>query len=191
MPVDLIAFTADRRVQGAIPLADDRLSDMLNSVARVVVRGATIEDLVEGGPPETADITIPIDAIVAVVVTGRRGIQTRRRKTDHHAVRIGVVRYVVSGLLHLPPGARIDRRSSSPAVVLSGRERLVPLTDATITYDRAGSTVAEAVETILVNRTQATWIEIDDGSEAIADEQLPERPQVYHAVMAKDLTDPR
>ena len=33
MPVDLIAFTADRRIHGAIPLADDRVSDMLNSVA--------------------------------------------------------------------------------------------------------------------------------------------------------------
>ena len=32
MPVDLIAFTADRRITGSIPLADDRLSDMLNSV---------------------------------------------------------------------------------------------------------------------------------------------------------------
>ena len=55
MPVDLIAFTADRRIHGAIPLADDRLSDMLNSVPRIVIRGAVIEDLVDGrrrrGPP--------------------------------------------------------------------------------------------------------------------------------------------
>ena len=191
MPVDLIAFTADRRIHGAIPLADDRLSDMLNSVARVVVRGATIEDLIEGGSPETADVTIPIEAIVAVLVTGRRGIQTRRRKTDHQAVRIGVVRYVVSGLLHLPAGSRLDPRASSPGVVLAGRDRLVPLTDATITYDNAGTTVAEAVETILVNRAQATWIEVDDGSDAVGDELLLQRPQVYHAAMAKDLTEPR
>ena len=50
MPVELIAFTADCRIRGVIPLADDRLSDMLNSVSRVVIRGAVIEDLVDGLP---------------------------------------------------------------------------------------------------------------------------------------------
>ena len=46
MPVDLILFTVDRRISGAIPLADDRVSDMLNSVPRIVMRGAVIENLV-------------------------------------------------------------------------------------------------------------------------------------------------
>ena len=60
MPVDLIVFTADRRIQGAIPLADDRISDMLNSVPRIVMRGAVIEDLLAGTPPRTVDLTLAI-----------------------------------------------------------------------------------------------------------------------------------
>ena len=49
-------------------------------------------------------------------------------------------------------------------MVLAGRDVLVPLTDATITYEFGEQTVDETAETILVNRTQATWIEVDDGS---------------------------
>jgi len=40
MPIDFIAFTSDRRLSGRIMLADDRLSDMLNAVPRLVVRDA-------------------------------------------------------------------------------------------------------------------------------------------------------
>ena len=65
MPVELIAFTADLRIEGRIPLADDRLSDMLNAVPRVIVRGASVQDLVDGGPPEAADLAIPVGSIVA------------------------------------------------------------------------------------------------------------------------------
>src|ERR687890_157579 len=81
MPVEFTAFTADLRIHGAIPLADDRLSDMLNSVPRLVVRGAVIDDLVEGGAPQTADLTLAVGSIVAGLATGRRGVENRRRRT--------------------------------------------------------------------------------------------------------------
>lgn len=60
MPVELIAFTADRRIRGLIPLADDRVSDMLNSVSRVIVRAAEIGDIVASTPTptQTADVTL-------------------------------------------------------------------------------------------------------------------------------------
>src|SRR3954462_15776702 len=104
MPVELTVFTADRRIHGVIPLADDRLSDMLNSVPRVVVRGAVMESLVTDEPPQTADLTLAVGSIVAVLVAGRRGVDSRRRKTDVHRARIGLTRFVVSGLLHVPLG---------------------------------------------------------------------------------------
>jgi len=40
MPIDFLAFTSDRRISCRIMLADDRLSDMLNAVARLVIRDA-------------------------------------------------------------------------------------------------------------------------------------------------------
>jgi hypothetical protein len=187
MPVELIAFTADLRIHGAIPLADDRLSDMLNSVPRLVVRGAVIHDLVEGREPQTADVTLAVGSIVAVLATGRRGVENRRRRTVVHRARVGLTRFVVTGSLHVPVGADGRALSSDPAVVLAGRDLLVPLTDATITYDRADSPTTEASETILVNRSHARWIDLDDAAGG-DDAELVSRNRVYHAAMVKDFT---
>jgi len=187
MPVDLTAFTGDRRIQGAIPLTDDRLSDMLNSVHRIVLRGAEVRDLADGMPPQIADVTLTIGSITVVLSTGRRGVETRRRKTDVHRVRVGVDRFIVTGSLHVPAGFVIDASARQPAAVLAGRDLLVPLTDGTLTYELDGQRVHEAAETILINRSQAIWIDIDDGS---SDDfgAVEEKPKVYHAAMAKDFT---
>ena len=187
MPVDLIVFTADRRIQGSIPLADDRVSDMLNSVPRIVIRGAVIEDLVNGMPPETVDLTLAIGSVVAVLVAGRRGVDSRRRKTELHRARVGLTRYVVTGSIHVPTGALDGLGSNDPAVVIAGRDILVPLTDATITYDKADEPTSERFETILVNRAHVTWLDLDD---AVGDDdsEVVERPKVYHAPMVKDFT---
>jgi hypothetical protein len=194
MPVELIAFTADRRIHGAIPLADDRLSDMLNAVPRVVIRGARIEDLVTARPPYTADLTVAVGSIVAVLVAGRRGLDARRRRTEIHRARVGLTRFVVSGSLHVPAARSGDDTrliSGDPAVVLAGRDILVPLTDATITYDRADVSTSEEFETILVNRAHATWIDLDDAAGGEDDELIGERTPVYHAAIVKDFSRSR
>lgn len=187
MPVDLIAFTADRRIHGVIPLADDRLSDMLNSVPRVVVRGAVIASLVTDEPPQTADLTLAVGSIVAVLVSGRRGIDGRRRKTELHRARVGLSRFVVSGWLHVPAGTHENLVAGDPAFVLAGRDVLVPLTDATITYDRADTPTTETFETILVNRAHATWIDLDAAA-GDDDVELVDRHRVYHTAIVKDFT---
>jgi hypothetical protein len=190
MPVDLIAFTADRRITGTIPLADDRLSDMLNSVPRIVIRGATVLDLIADAVPRTADVTLAVGSIVAVVATGRRGSETRRRRTDLRLARVGLVRFIVTGSLHVPSGTIDPLASNDPAVVLAGRDVLVPLTDATIAYDLGRQPTTETHETILVNRAHATWIDLDDAA-AIDNDAAgleEERERTYHAAMIKDFT---
>ena len=190
MPVDLIAFTADRRISGTIPLADDRLSDMLNSVPRIVMRNATVQDLVADAVPRTADVTLSVGSIVAVVATGRRGNEMRRHRTDLRLARVGVVRFVVTGSLHVPAGSVDPMASNDPAVVLAGRDVLVPLTDSTIAYDLGREKVTEAHATILINRAHATWIDLDDAATTDQDatELLDEKEKAYHAAMIKDFT---
>jgi hypothetical protein len=187
MSVELTAFTADLRVHGAIPLADDRLSDMLNSVPRVVIRGAVVEDLVDGGPPGIADLTLAVGSVIAILATGRRGAETRRRRTVAHRARVGLTRFVASGSLHVPVGSNGRIASSDPSVVLAGRDLLVPLTDATITYDRADEPVTERAETILINRSHAKWIDLDDAAGG-DDSELTGRQPVYHAAVPRDFT---
>jgi len=190
MPVDLVAFTGDRRISASIPLADDRLSDMLNSVPRIVMRGATVLDLVADAVPRTVDVTLAIGSIVAAVATGRRGSETRRRRTDLRLARIGLVRFVVKGSLHVPSGTVDPLASNDPAVVLAGRDMLVPLTDATITFDVGRTTVSEEHDTILINRAHATWIDLDEAATIDVDEldDLEDRERTYHAAMIKDFT---
>jgi hypothetical protein len=190
MPVELIAFTADRRISGMIPLADDRLSDMLNSVPRIVMRNATVQDLVADAVPRTADVTLAVGSIVAVVATGRRGNEMRRHRTDLRLARVGVVRFVVTGSLHVPAGSIDPLASNDPAVVLAGRDMLVPLTDATIAYDIGRVPTTETHATILINRSHATWIDLDEAAaiDTEANELLDEKEKSYHAAMIKDFT---
>jgi hypothetical protein len=188
MPVDLTVFTADRRIHGSVPLADDRLSDMLNSVPRVIIRGAEVEDLVNGGPTEIADVTISVGSIMAVLTSGRRGLTALRKRTDLHPARIGLIRYVVSGSLHVPVGNRADLDTDQPHVALAGRDVLVPLTDASITYEGPEGTVTEAMETILVNRSHATWIDLDARASGDDGVFLAEKPVVYHAAPPRNST---
>jgi hypothetical protein len=160
MPIDFVGFTADRRITAMIPLADDRLSDMLNSVTRVVLRDAVVGDLTEEGPSLSGDVTLPVGELVAVVGTGRRGSEMRRRRTAVRRVSVGLGRYTVSGCLHVSPDQDDFPQHADPAAILAGRDILVPTTDASITYDVAGVMTTEEHETILVNRARASWIEI-------------------------------
>ena len=160
MPIDFVGFTQDRRITGAMPLADDRLSDMLNSVARIVIRDATVANLVDGGQPLGGDVMLPVGDLIVVVGSGRRGSESQRVRTAVRQVSIGLGRYVVAGCLHVPVDALDVPLSSDPARVLAGRDILVPLTNATVTYDCAAVATTEQHDTVLVNRARATWIDV-------------------------------
>jgi hypothetical protein len=161
MAIQFIGFTADSRVVGSIPLADDRLSDMLNSVGRVVVRDASTEDI-DLGPQEDGPVVIPVGELLAVVGTGRRGIEARRRRTLVRRVQIGLGRYVVSGDIHVSPEAHAASLDGDLDALLVGRDLLVALTDASIRYYRAGTRHTEEWDTLLINRVRALWIKALD-----------------------------
>jgi hypothetical protein len=159
MPIDFIAFTSDRRISGRIMLSDNRLSDMLNAVPRLVIRDANVDELVEDRSPRLADVTIVIGEMLVVVGSGPRGSEQLRRGMLKRRASLGLGRFVVEGDLGYPNDSTLPE-SSDPAVVLANRDLLVPLTDATVTYDRSGTAVAESFETLLVNRSRAAWIDV-------------------------------
>jgi hypothetical protein len=173
MAIEFVGYTSDCRVAGQIPLADDRLSDMLNSVARIVVRGAVVEDLIVGGRIGPLELPVPCGEFLLVVGTGRRGLESRRRRTQRRAVRVGLGRYVATGYLHVPPSAHAESLRGSADALLVGRDLLVPLTDAVVTFDRYDGSVEEGYETILINRARVTWIDVvdDEPDEPLPDEQ--------------------
>ena len=160
MPIDFAAFTTDRRISGRIFLADDRLSDMLNAVGRIVLRDARVEDLVDGNPPVNGDLAVPIGELVVVVGMGPRGGDTPRRRTVQRQVTVGLGRFVVRGELHVPADDPRLPDGDDPAIVLAGRDLLVPLTAATITYDANNVPTTEEHDAILFNRARATWVDV-------------------------------
>jgi hypothetical protein len=173
MAIQFIGFTNDSRVVGSIPLADDRLSDMLNSVGRVVLRDASTEDI-DLGPGENGVVVIPVGELLAVVGTGRRGIESRRRRTLVRHVQIGLGRYVVSGNIHVAPEVHAASLGGDLDVLLTGRDLLVPLTQASIRYDRGGTRHTEEWETLLINRVRALWIKaLDEDDEDDEDDDEP------------------
>jgi hypothetical protein len=160
MPIDFIAFTSDRRISGRIMLADDRLSDMLNAVPRIVIRDAEVDELVDHRSPRLADVTIAIGELLVVVGTGPRGSEPLRKRSVKRRASVGLGRFVLEGDLQYPADSDGLPESSDPSVVLASRDLLVPLTDATVTYDRSGTPVSETFETVLFNRGRAAWIDL-------------------------------
>lgn len=186
MAIEFVGFTADSRITGQIPLADDRLSDMLNSVARVVVRSGATEEI-DTRRIQLGDATVPCGELLVVGGTGRRGVESQRRRTKTRRVRIGLGRYVVEGLLHVLPAAHAASLDGDPDQLLVGRDLLVPLTEAILVYDRSGKRFEETWDTLLVNRARASWIEaVDDG--AGLTEDVAEPPSRAQARYAKDFT---
>jgi hypothetical protein len=159
MPIDFLAFTADRRLSGRIMLADDRLSDMLNAVARLVIRDAEVDELNEDRAPRLADVTIAVGEMLVVVGSGPRGNEHLRKRWLKRRASLGIGRFVVEGDLGYPSDTPLPE-SSDPAVVLANRDLLVPLTDATVAYDRLGTPVTETFETVLINRARAAYIDV-------------------------------
>ncbi|TMC66350.1 MAG: hypothetical protein E6J17_00495 [Chloroflexi bacterium] len=190
MAIQFIGFTADSRVVGSIPLADDRLSDMLNSVGRVVVRDASTEDI-DLGPQEDGPVVIPVGELLAVVGTGRRGIESRRRRTLVRHIQIGLGRYVVSGNIHVSPEVHAASLNGDLDALLVGRDLLIALTEASIRYDRGGARHTEEWDTLLINRVRALWIKAldeDDGDDEDDEEAGDEEEGPVKTRYVKDFT---
>jgi hypothetical protein len=188
MAIDFVGFTLDHRVTGQIPLADDRLSDMLNSVARIVVRAAVSEEI-DTGRVDPGDLTMPCGELLVVVGSGRRGVESQRRKTLTRRVRVGLNRYSVDGLLHVPRSAHTASLGGKPDELLVGRDLLVPLTDATVSYERGRNRVEERWETVLINRARVSWIEAaDETPELGADRPEDASARLLRSRSAKDFT---
>jgi hypothetical protein len=189
MAIDFVGFTGNARIVGQIPLADDRLSDMLNSVARVVVRGATLEDL-DTGRTDVGDVPIPCGDFLVVAGTGRRGLENLRKRTIQRRVVMSLGRFTVTGSLHVSPSADAASRGGKPDELLVGRDLLVPLTEATVEYERAGKLESEAWQTLLVNRARARWIEAADDAmvSVLADDSVIPRRSSVKPRWIKDFT---
>ena len=137
-----------------------------------MIRGAVTEAM-DHGYRESGDVLVDCGDLCVVAGSGRRGIESRRRRTATRRVQTGLGRYVVEGDLHLPIEVGRPAPAGSLEELMSGRDLLVPLTNATLTFDRAGRSTAENHETLLVNRSRIEWLEAA-GEDAEAERRAAE-----------------
>jgi hypothetical protein len=106
-------------------------------------------------------------------------------------VQIGLGRYVVSGNIHVAPEVHATSLGGDLDILLTGRDLLVPLTEASIRYDRGGTRHTEEWETLLINRVRALWIKAldeDDEDEDDDDEAGDEEEGPAKTRYVKDFT---
>ena len=155
------AFTATSSITGRYALRADRLTDALNRDDSVTLTDATVTDL-----GTLAERLIPVlvlarSDLLIVRVDGQRGNPSRWLKTWPHAVTAVIAPFRVEATIHSVPGAH-------PTSGIFHRKPMVPLTDATISYEVMGRPIVEQIDTIAINRDALNSIVMTENSMAHA-----------------------
>jgi hypothetical protein len=148
--LEFVAYAADRLLVGSIELDASRLTDLLNASDEVELVDITWLGL-DGVLGETSSATITRRDLLVVKAGLPRGNPAWRHGTRQVPVVATVGPYVVRGYLHSRPG-------SDPMVDLGRRPPMVPLTDASISYELGGVVRREEASTLIVNRDIADSI---------------------------------
>jgi hypothetical protein len=178
LPIEFVGFSGDCLIHARLTMFGDRLTDMLNDQARYTLSRVRLESLADGHVFEVDSLPILRADLHAVVATGPRGTGKRRVKLEPHRMQVGLGPYTILGYLHGQPGA-------DPRSVVLARELMLPLTDATIAFTKAGELVVRDVAALIINREHVDWIVPTAGEE----QHFPDTPvRSYTLGFAKDFT---
>jgi hypothetical protein len=150
--IDFVAYASECLLAGLLRLDADRLTDMLNTTDELELIDVVALGF-DGRIVESDRVVVPRSELVAVKAGDPRGRPSRRHRTRQVAVAAGAGPYVMHGFVHGRPGA-------DPMVHIGRRPPMIPLTDATIAYDRREGRRHDAASTLIVNRDIADWIRL-------------------------------
>jgi hypothetical protein len=178
LPIEFIGFSGDCLIRARLTMFGDRLTDMLNGQLRYTLSRVKLESLGDGHVFEIDSLPIERSDLHAVAATGPRGTEKRRLRLEPHRMQVGLGPYTILGQLHGKPG-------TDPLAEVLQRDTMLPLTNATIAFTKAGEVVAQDVATLIINRELADWIVPTAGEE----EHFPDTPvRSYTLGFAKDFT---
>lgn len=149
--IEFSAYTEDCRLFGHLRLDGERLTDMLNGLDELVLIDAMVESLNDGTAYEVDELVVMRDELVAVEASGPRGNPARRVRVRQFPIGAKLGPYLVRGYVHVTPGA-------NPLLAVRRKRVMVPLTEATIEYQRGATRIQRRSSTILFNRELADWI---------------------------------
>ena len=150
-PIEFLAFAGDCTVTGKMTMFGERLTDFLNGQERFRVHHLECESLADGHRAAVDSLSLERNDLLAVVGTGPRGNEKQRVSLQTSRLQVSIGPYLILGRLHAKPGA------DAVASVMH-RDPMIPLTNATIAYEVAGTIVARDIPTIIVNRLLVDWI---------------------------------
>lgn len=139
------AFLPDRRIFGWIRLEADRLTDILNAHAELLLVNVQLERLADGRVEWEEELRLDRASLLAVRAGGPRGDPARRQPTDRHPLVVQSGPYLIGGFLH----ARVG---DSPIQDIERRPPLVPLSTGWLEHWIDGHRHRQWAGTILFNR---------------------------------------
>jgi hypothetical protein len=148
--LDFVAYAADRQLVGLLSLEADRLTDLLNAADEIELLDITSLAF-DGQVRESSTERIARSDLLVVKAGEPRGNPARRHRTRQLPVAAGIGPYIVYGYLHARAGA-------DPLIDLGRRPPMIPLTDASISFEQAGVWRREDASTFIVNRDRADFI---------------------------------
>ncbi len=166
--VEFIGFAEDCRVEGRVDLGESRLADLLNRDEKITVRDCVVVSTLDGHARSFDELVIARDELDVVVANGPRGDPSRRLATRPAGVAMQLGPYSAAGFMHGPPTA-------NPVRGFYNMPAMVALTDAVLEYQFCMQPVEERFKTVLVNRHQASSLNLLDGY-MTAPEMLTEQP---------------
>jgi hypothetical protein len=143
--IDVVAYAEDCILSGRLPMAAERLSDLLNENLEFELVDVMVEDLVGNAPVETRDVVVHRDELLLVVATGPRGNPGRRNHTRQHSIVARIGPYEVRGLIHSLPG-------TDPVESLRRRKPMIALTDAVIDFSIGTTHHQRQASVVILNR---------------------------------------
>jgi hypothetical protein len=143
--VDVVAYAEDCVLSGRLPMAAERLSDLLNEHLEFELVDVMVEDLVGNEPIETRDVVVKRDELLLVQTAEPRGNPGRRNHTSKHPIEARIGPYQVRGLVHALPG-------SDPIESLRRRRPMIALTDATIEFSVGSTHMRREAGVVILNR---------------------------------------
>lgn len=147
------AFLPDRRVYGWIRLAADRLTDVLNAHAKLLLVNVQVEGLADERVEWREQLNLERSNLLAVRAGGPRGDPARREHLRPHPIAVQTGPYLIGGFLHV-------RHGLEPIEEVERRPPMVPLSTAWLEHWTDGRRHRQWAGTILFNRTLASAIEV-------------------------------
>jgi hypothetical protein len=145
---EFVAYAADCRIFGELSPPEGRLTDLLNAYEEFELVNVHLQSLLDAHVVTEPSLLLPRDELIAVHAGGATGHPGRRTRTRAHRLVLRSEPYTIWGDIHALPGA-------DPIASFQHRPPMIPLTDASIEYDLAGTTGRFRLGTLIVNRELA------------------------------------